>query len=93
MDFCLIFVPFGHYDEPEILPYAINSIRPIGADGEHSPATDPRFSYKGEDVIQTIEQVCLKVGYPKTIRVDNGAEFISPDLELHDTDIRHLRRF
>jgi hypothetical protein len=34
MDFCLIFVPFGHYDEPEILPYAINSIRPIGADGE-----------------------------------------------------------
>ncbi len=32
IDFCLIFVPFGHYDEPEILRYAITSIRPKGAD-------------------------------------------------------------
>ena len=36
-----------------------------------SPATDPRFSYKGEDVVQTLEQVCHEVGYPRTIRVDN----------------------
>ena len=34
MDFCLIFVPFGHYDEPEILRYPITSICPISADGE-----------------------------------------------------------
>ena len=33
--FCLIFVPFGHYDEPEILPYAITLICPIGADVRH----------------------------------------------------------
>jgi hypothetical protein len=33
--FCLIFVPFGHYDEPEILPYAIRLICPIGADVRH----------------------------------------------------------
>jgi hypothetical protein len=32
MDFCLIFVPFGHYDEPEILRYAITSICPKSAD-------------------------------------------------------------
>jgi hypothetical protein len=32
IDFCLIFAPFGHDDEPEILPYEINSIRPIGVD-------------------------------------------------------------
>ena len=25
-------VPFGHYDEPETLPYAIRPICPIGAD-------------------------------------------------------------
>ena len=31
-DFCLIFVPFGHYDEPEILPYEIPLICSIGAD-------------------------------------------------------------
>jgi hypothetical protein len=32
MDFCLIFVPFGHCDEPEILRYANTSICPKGAD-------------------------------------------------------------
>jgi len=32
IDFCLIFVPLGHYDEPEILRYAITSICPKGAD-------------------------------------------------------------
>jgi hypothetical protein len=35
MDFCLNFVPFGHYDEPEILRYAITSICPKGADVRH----------------------------------------------------------
>jgi hypothetical protein len=35
MDFCLIFVPFGQYDEPEILRYAITSMCPKGADVRH----------------------------------------------------------
>ena len=35
MDFYLIFVPFGHDDEPQILRYAIASIYPIGADVRH----------------------------------------------------------
>ena len=35
IDFCLIFVPFGHYDELEILPCENPSIRPKGADGRH----------------------------------------------------------
>jgi hypothetical protein len=32
MDFCLICVPFDHYDEPEILPYEKHLICPTGAD-------------------------------------------------------------
>jgi len=46
------------------------------------PALDPRFSYRGEDVVQTLEQVCGWIGYPKTIRVDQGSEFISRDMDL-----------
>lgn len=43
---------------------------------------DPRFSYRGEDVVATLEQACRRIGYPKTIRVDNGSEFISQDMDL-----------
>jgi putative transposase len=43
---------------------------------------DPRFSYRAENVVQTLEHTCAAVGYPKTIRVDQGSEFISRDLDL-----------
>lgn len=46
------------------------------------PVLDPRFSYRAEDVVRTLEQVCPEIGYPKTIRVDQGSEFISRDLDL-----------
>jgi len=48
----------------------------------YSPAIDPRLSYRGEDVVQVLEKVCAKVGYPTTIRVDQGTEFVSRDLDL-----------
>src|SRR3546814_14532540 len=32
--------------------------------------------------LQTLEVTCAMVGYPKTIRVDQGSEFISRDLDL-----------
>ncbi len=35
------------------------------------PVVDPRFSYRGEDVVQMLEEVCRRIGYPNTIRVDN----------------------
>ncbi len=46
------------------------------------PATDPRFTYRGEDVVQTLERICQSGSYPRTIRVDNGSKFISRDLDL-----------
>lgn len=47
-----------------------------------SPIIDPRFSYRGENVVETLERVCREIGYPETIRVDQGSEFISRDLDL-----------
>lgn len=47
-----------------------------------SPVIDPKFSYRAEDVVATLEQVCAQIGYPKTIRVDQGSEFVSRDLDL-----------
>ncbi|PTM50319.1 putative transposase [Phreatobacter oligotrophus] len=47
-----------------------------------SPAVDARFSYRGEDVVLTLERVCAALGYPATIRVDQGSEFVSRDLDL-----------
>ena len=46
------------------------------------PILDPRFSYREEDVVETLDRVCKEVGYPKTIRVDQGSEFISRDMDL-----------
>ena len=47
-----------------------------------SPALEPRFSYRAEDVVATLDRVCAEAGFPRTIRVDQGSEFISRDLDL-----------
>jgi len=47
-----------------------------------SPAIDARQSYRGGDVVKTLERVGREVGYPKTIRLDNGSEFISKERDL-----------
>lgn len=46
------------------------------------PVLDPRFSYRGEDVVASLDRVCGRIGYPATIRVDQGSEFISRDMDL-----------
>lgn len=47
-----------------------------------SPALDVRFSYRGSDVVDTLERIAAEYGRPKRIRVDQGPEFISKDLDL-----------
>jgi putative transposase len=47
-----------------------------------APTVDARFSYRAENVVETLDRVCAEIGYPKTIRVDQGSEFVSRDLDL-----------
>ena len=47
-----------------------------------SPGVGVGFSFKGYNVVMTLEEVIKKYGKPKVIRVDNGPEFISKDLDL-----------
>ncbi len=54
----------------------------VDTHSRHCPVADPRFACRGEGVVQTLERVCRQIGYPQTIQVDNGAEFVSWDLDL-----------
>ena len=48
----------------------------------HAPAVEPRLSFRGADVVATLERVRKGIGFPETIRVGQGPEFISRDLDL-----------
>jgi putative transposase len=47
-----------------------------------SPAIEPRFTFRGADVVEVLERIGHQFGYPKAIRVDQGTEFVSRDLDL-----------
>lgn len=60
----------------------IRALTVVDTFSRFSAVLDPRFSYRGEDVVQTLEVTCAAVGYPKTIRVDRGSKFTSRDLDM-----------
>ena len=41
------------------------------------PAVEPRFNFRGPDVVEMLEEVGRQVGFPNAIRVDQGTEFVS----------------
>jgi putative transposase len=48
---------------------------------------DPRSGYRGSDVLATLERVCKEAGHPRVIRVDQGSEFVSRDLDLCQNNV------
>jgi len=54
----------------------------VDAFTRYSPVIEARFNWRGATVADVLERVCKEVGYPRTIRVDQGPEFISKDLDL-----------
>jgi putative transposase len=47
-----------------------------------SPAVAVGQSFRGRNVVETLERGAAEFGYPKIIRVDNGPEFVSRELDL-----------
>ena len=47
-----------------------------------SPAIEVRPSWRGSDVVTVLDHAAGEVSYPRTIRLDNGPEFISKELDL-----------
>jgi putative transposase len=47
-----------------------------------SPAIEVRQQFRGADVVAVLEQVSRQISCPKTIRLDNGPEFIGKALDL-----------
>lgn len=37
----------------------------VDTHSRYCPATDPRFAYRGEDIVQTPERICKTTGYPQ----------------------------
>ena len=48
----------------------------------YAPAIEPRFGYRAGDVIDVLERVGREHGFPQAIRVDQGSEFVSRELDL-----------
>ncbi len=46
-----------------------------------SPALASRCTFRGSDVAEVLERACKEVGFPATIWVDQGSEFVSRDLD------------
>ncbi|MGY3238197.1 hypothetical protein ACVWZ4_001146 [Bradyrhizobium sp. USDA 4472] len=42
-----------------------------------SPVLQPQFSFRGSHVVAILERACKEVGFPATIRVDQGSEFVN----------------
>ena len=57
-------------------------LQDIDTFSRYAPVVDPRLAYRGADVVATLERVCKEMGYPRAIRVDQGSEFVSRDLDL-----------
>jgi transposase InsO family protein len=44
--------------------------------------SDSSFTFRGADVVEVLERVSREVGLAATIRVDQGTEFVTRDLDL-----------
>lgn len=65
------------YDRPA-LGSELRILTIVDTHSRFCPAAAPCFTYRDGNVVQTLEQFCAQVGYPKTMRIDNGGELRLP---------------
>jgi hypothetical protein len=70
MVFCLIFVPYGHYDQPEKLHYENPSVCPKGADVRHFHIAFGQVEALAEEPIIPF----LRAAYAETSRIRHAIE-------------------
>lgn len=71
------FVHDQHFDARKVRVLMV-----VDAYTRYSPAIEARYDWRGSSVVDVLERVCGEQGFPRTIRVDQGPEFISKDLDL-----------
>ncbi len=49
---------------------------------KYSPAIGVKHSYRGTDVVETLDLAVERLGSPKRIQCDNGTEFVSKEVDL-----------
>ena len=76
------FTPMEFVHDQLALGQKLRILTVVDTHSRFCPALDACFGYRGEDVVQALEKMCGRIGYPKTIRGDNGKEFMSRDLDL-----------
>jgi len=42
-----------------------------------SPALEPRFTFRGSDVVEVLEMIGRQMGFPATIRVDQAQNLLT----------------
>ena len=60
----------------------VRALTVVDAFTRFSPAIEPRRNWRGSDVVDVLERISRQQGFPRTIRIDQGPEFISKDLDL-----------
>jgi putative transposase len=64
------------------LPPELRVLTIVDTFSRFSPALEPRFTFRAADVVSILEKMASEVGLPAKIRVDQGTEFVSRDLDL-----------
>jgi hypothetical protein len=76
-------IPMTHGSRSPMIFMSRSRLTIVDTFSRFAPAVEPpRLRFRGADVVETLERVGRMYGLPKVIRVDQGSEFASRELDL-----------